>query len=104
MNSHSPVLALKSSRRQHHSKTNIIVVVARVIVVAVGRTAVARIIVVGTAAQQSGVSIPSSRSRKEKIREYLLSQSPGISVFEVSFPRLKGLNNIKDVFFSFGII
>jgi len=49
--SHLPVLAIKSpGRTTYNPKTDIVVGFARIVVVAVGRTAIPRIVVPGTAA------------------------------------------------------
>jgi hypothetical protein len=53
-NSHPPVLVQKNTRRTttYNPKTNIVVVVVEVVVVAISRTAIFRIVVPRTTAQQ----------------------------------------------------
>ncbi len=79
--SHLPVLAAKSAGGDaDNTKTDIVVtVVAIVVVVAVRRAAVFRIVDPG-AAPQSGSPHPSSIPCKNKGTKYLLSQLPGITV------------------------
>jgi hypothetical protein len=59
MNSHPPVLVLKSARgTANNPKPNIVVPIVRVVPVAIGRTAVPRIVVPRTTAQQPEVLTP----------------------------------------------
>ena len=72
--SHTPTLAQKSARRGNYNpKTDVVVPVVRVVVVTIRRTAIPRIIVPGTTAQQPEVPTPSSPSCKYKRCEYLLT-------------------------------
>jgi hypothetical protein len=86
--SHPTVLAQKSSRNGHNPKTEVVVPVVRLEVATSGRAAIVGIVVPTTTAQHSEVPAPSSLSCKDKGSEYLLSELPGIAIFQVGFPAL----------------
>ena len=71
-----------------HPKTDVVVAIVRGIPVAVGTTAVPRVVVPRTAAQEPEVPVPSSRSRNTEVREYLLLQMPGVTMVKVGQPAL----------------
>ena len=87
--SHLPVLMRKSARETtDNAKTDIVVAIARMIVVAIGRATIPRIVVPRTAAQQPEVPVPFLPPYKSKRSKNLLAQFVSIAMFEVGFPTL----------------
>jgi len=63
--SHPSILEKSSARAgTHNPKTDLVVPVARIVVVAISRTAILRVVVPRTTPQHTGLPIPSSLSSK----------------------------------------